>query len=251
MKLVKLAGIRPDKSLPIRGLSAARLTELQTALTRLGYPVGEIDGLYGPRTRSAWGEAAADLNLADPDRIEAPDVAKLQKALNSSTSQRALNFSTKDGTIRAIKSECAKQGIGLKTQIAYVLATVDHETAHTFQPVSEAYWVEDAEAWRRRHLGYYPYYGRGYVQLTWKRNYELYGKLLGVDLVRKPDLALDPQSALFVLVHGFRTGSFTGRKLSDYVNVQATDFRNARRCINGTDRQDEIAALAEQYLARL
>jgi predicted chitinase len=252
VKLVKLASIRPGRSIPIKNLSAARLTELQIALTKLGYPVGDIHGLYGPRTRSAWGEAVADLKLGSPDTVEAPDIAKLQKALDRSTSQATLNFSTKAGTIRAIKSECSKQGIGLKTQIAYVLATTDHETAHTFQPVSEAFWVRpDPEAWRRKHLRYYPYYGRGYVQLTWENNYRLYGSLLGLDLVRKPDLALDPRTALFVLVHGFRTGRFTGRKLSDYVDAHHTDFLNARRCINGTDKQAEIAALAKSYLARL
>jgi predicted chitinase len=252
MQLVKLASIRPDRSIPIKNLSAARLTELQTALTKLGYPVGAIDGLYGPRTRSAWGEAVADLKLGSPDTVEAPDIVKLQKALDKSTSQATLNFSTKDGTIRAIKSECTKQGIGLKTQIAYVLATTDHETAHTFQPVREAYWVQpDAEAWRRKHLSYYPYYGRGYVQLTWEKNYATYGSLLGLDFVRKPDLALDPRASLFVLVHGFRTGAFTGRKLTDYVDAHHTDFLNARRCINGTDKQAEIAKLAQNYLAGL
>jgi len=252
MKLVKLASIRPDRSIPIKNLSAPRLNELQIALTKLGYPVGDIDGLYGPRTRSAWGEAVADLKLGSPDTVEAADIAKLQKALDRSTSQATFNFSTKEGTIRAIKSECSKQGIGLKTQIAYVLATADHETAHTFQPVSEAFWVRlDPEAWRRRNLRYYPYYGRGYVQLTWEKNYALYGSLLGLDLVHKPDLALDPRTALFVLVHGFRTGQFTGRKLSDYVDAHHTDFLNARRCINGTDKQAEIAALAQSYLTRL
>ena len=85
MKLVKLASIRPDRSIPIKNLSAPRLTELQIALTKLGYPVGDIDGLYGPRTRSAWGEAVADLKLGSPDTVEAPDIAKLQKALDRST----------------------------------------------------------------------------------------------------------------------------------------------------------------------
>jgi len=54
--------------------------------------------------------------------------------------------------------------------------------------------------------------------------------------------------ALFVLVHGFKTGTFTGRKITDYINNFETDFINARRCINGTDRAHEIADLAENYL---
>lgn len=252
MKLVKLTSIPPGRSVLIKDLSATRLVELQTALTLLGYPIGDIDGLYGPKTRSAWGEAVADFNLGSSESVEAPDVTKLQKALDKIRPVGALDFSTKEGTIKAIKKECSRQGIGLKTQIAYVLATVDHETAHTFEPVSEAFWVKpDPDAWRKKNLRYYPYYGRGYVQLTWEKNYAKYGALLGLDFVRKPDLALDPKSALFVLVHGFKTGHFTGRKLSDYVSEQSTDFLNARRCINGTDKGEEIAALAKNYLTQL
>lgn len=253
MKLVKLTTIKPGKVLGINTLAQPRMAELQTALTKLGYPVGDIDGMWGPRTRSAWGEAVADLKLTNPGTIQPSDVVKLQKALDKAASKPTLNFSTKQGTINAIKSECTKQGIGLKPQIAYVLATVDHETAHTFQPVREAYYLGEpdaAEAYRRK-LRYYPYYGRGYVQLTWQNNYATYGKLLGLNLVAKPDLALDPRTALFVLVHGFRTGAFTGRKLSDYVNNQGTDFINARRCINGTDAAQAIAASAQSFLTQL
>jgi hypothetical protein len=78
-----------------------------------------------------------------------------------------------------------------------------------------------------------------------------YGRLLNKDLVGHPELALDPEIALFVLVHGFKVGTFTGRQLSDYVNAGKTDFRNARRCINGLDKADEIAELARKHLAGL
>ena len=67
-------------------------------------------------------------------------------------------------------------------------------------------------------------------------------------LVKQPDLALDPQTSLFVLVHGFKTGSFTGRDLARYINAHETDFINARRCINGLDQADHIAGLAKKYL---
>lgn len=157
------------------------------------------------------------------------------------------DFSSREGVIAAIKAECQKQGLSLPAQIAYVLATTEWETAHTFQPVREAFWKD--EDWRRRHLSrYYPYYGRGYVQLTWEANYRKYAKILGIDLVGEPDLALEPRTALYILVHGFKTGAFTGKKLSDYINEGKTDFYNARRCINRLDRADEIAALAEKFL---
>ena len=162
------------------------------------------------------------------------------------------DFSNRESTIAAIKSECILKGLDLKPQIAYVLATVDHETKHTFKPVREAYWLSNPDAHlKKHHPEYYPYYGRGFVQLTWKLNYEKYGQLTGMDLVKSPDSALDPGVSLFILVHGFKTGGFTGRKLEDYINATRTDFFNARRCINYLNRADDIAALAEIYLSKL
>ena len=151
-----------------------------------------------------------------------------------------------------IKKECISQGVGLKNQIAYILATADHETNHTFKPVTEAYWLKDPDAYlKKHHADYYPYYGRGYVQLTWKHNYEKYSKLLNQDLVEHPELALKPEIALFILVHGFKNGVFTGRKISDYVNEKNTDFVKARRCINGSDKAQQIAKLAKNYLVKM
>jgi predicted chitinase len=184
--------------------------------------------------------------------VHEPVVATPQKDPKRATASATHDFSTVEGTKAAIKNECASQGIGLKAQIAYVLATVEHETAKKFQPVTEAFWLNDPDAYlKKHHADYYPYYGRGYVQLTWESNYKKYSKLVGKDLVANPKLALDPEIALFVLVHGFKTGAFTGHKLADHVNADKTDFLNARRCINGTDKNHEIAAIAEKYLAQL
>ena len=155
-------------------------------------------------------------------------------------------------TIKAIREECARQGVTMPEQIAYVLATVQHETGDVFQPIREAYYLgSKAETYRKNKLRYYPYYGRGYVQLTWKENYEKYGKLLGLELVTSPDLALRPDVSLFVLVHGMKTGTFTGAKLSTYFNASRVDFRNARAIINGTDKADIIAGHARKWLSTL
>lgn len=156
-------------------------------------------------------------------------------------------MSSRAETVVDIIDECDQQGLLLDTQKAYVLATVEHETGNTFQPVREGFFLRNPLQYLKR-LRYYPYYGRGYVQLTWKDNYRRYSDLLGVDLVGRPDLACDPAIARFVLVHGFRTGAFTGKRLTDYVTAGKTDFINARRCINGTDKAARIAALAQKWL---
>ena len=182
-ELVYIAG--PDSS-------EEQLAELQTALGLLGYPVGEIDGLIGPKTRNAWAEFKTDVFEGNPALIGAESIATLRRLVDGIGNTAADDFSARDGTIEAIKRECRAQDVALATQIAYVLATVQWETAQTFRPVREAFWL--SEDWRRRNLRYYPYYGRGFVQITWKNNYEKYSKLLGVDLVNNPDLAMEPGS---------------------------------------------------------
>uniref|UniRef100_A0AC34G9W9 Uncharacterized protein n=1 Tax=Panagrolaimus sp. ES5 TaxID=591445 RepID=A0AC34G9W9_9BILA len=42
-------------------------------------------------------------------------------------------------------------------------------------------------------------------------------------------------------------GWFTGKKLSDYITLQKSDFRNARRIVNLMDKADLIAGYARDY----
>jgi predicted chitinase len=130
---------------------------------------------------------------------------------------------------------------------AYVMATVFHETNMTFLPVVEAYWL--SETWRKNNLRYYPWHGRGYVQLTWKSNYEKMSKETGWDLVADPSAALEPRVAYDILVVGMVKGLFTGHKLDDYWNPAGDfyDYEEARRIVNGTDKQFKIARYATDF----
>lgn len=141
--------------------------------------------------------------------------------------------------------KAAKEKGLLRNQLAYLLATAYWETAHTMKPVKEAYWL--SETWRQKNLRYYPWYGRGYVQLTWEANYKKASTELGVDLIGNKDLAMDPVIAAKIAVLGMVEGWFTGKKLSDYITLQKSDFVSARRIINGTDKADKIADIAKQY----
>lgn len=100
-----------------------------------------------------------------------------------------------------IHKELVKLGIDNPSVQAAAIATIAIETASTFEPVKEAYWM--SEAWRRDMLRYYPYYGRGFIQLTWDYNYKTYGELLGVNLFDEPDRALVPAVAAAVLAEYF------------------------------------------------
>jgi hypothetical protein len=229
-----------------KGYQCPEVRILQQKLIDLGFNPGKIDGNFGPTTEMAVIAFQVKRGLS-ADGIVGPSTAKVLGLDIAAPPASCLDydFSTKAGTMRAIKAECERQGIGLPTQVAYVWATVEWETGGAFKPVKEA--PRASEEWRSQHLRYYPYYGRGFVQITWEANYAHYGKKLNLDLVGAPDLALDPEIAVFILVDGFKTGAFTGKKIADYINEDKTDFYNARRCINGIDRAGEIAEIAKQY----
>lgn len=135
--------------------------------------------------------------------------------------------------------------------VAYILATIKWETLSTFKPKREAFW--QSEDWRREHLSrYYPYYGRGYVQVTWKDIYQQLNLVLGLagtdsDLIKYPDKALEPQIAYRMLEYGMLTGTFTGKKLSEYITDDKTDYVNARRTINRLDHATQIADIAKKF----
>lgn len=148
------------------------------------------------------------------------------------------------GDSQLILDECRKNKV-LRNQAAYILATAFWETARTMKPVKEAFWL--SEDWRRRNLRYYPWYGRGYVQLTWEDNYKRAGEKLGLDLTTDPEAVMIPETAAKILVVGCMEGWFTGRKLPDYVHYSHSDYYNARRVVNGLDKASTIAALAEGY----
>jgi len=135
--------------------------------------------------------------------------------------------------IKLIVAECIRQGVTDPKQIAYVLATTQHESG--FAPVSEIGGANQS---------YAPYYGRGFVQLTNRENYAKYSKILGKDLVGNPDLVKEPRIAAFILVEGMKNGTFTGVKLSDFIGGAKADYTSARTIVNGTDRASLIAGYA-------
>ena len=130
---------------------------------------------------------------------------------------------------------------------AYMLATVKHETADTYQPVKEGYWIKNAEQWRKNNLRYYPWYGRGYVQLTWEYNYRKASQLLHMDLTTDPDAVMEPTTSYMILLRGMQEGWFTGKKLNDYINKTEKNYVAARRIINGVDRAVTIASYAKKF----
>lgn len=146
----------------------------------------------------------------------------------------------------------ATQGLDVRHR-AYLLATAWHETAFTMQPIIERgsrRYFDKYEPGTRigRDLGNtrsgdgFLYRGRGYVQITGRRNYLRASQELENDFVSYPDRALNPALAAKILVVGCTEGWFTGKKLSDY-----PDYVNMRRVVNGTDKAEQIARYAYEF----
>jgi putative chitinase len=141
-------------------------------------------------------------------------------------------------------------------QFAYGLATFKWETAHTFKPVFErgpkSYFDKYEPGTKLgKDLGNtlpgdgYLFRGRGYIQLTGRANYAHAGQQLKIDLVSKPDAALDASTAYKIASAGMRDGWFTGKKLDQCIPAGGTpDYVNARRIINGLDNAQKIADIA-------
>jgi putative chitinase len=170
--------------------------------------------------------------------------------------------------MEAIALACNRHAITDVTQVAYVLATAYHEAGKGMYPVREGFSATNADAvkyvtalYNRRQISInyalpdgltgQCYYGRGIVQLTWKGNYEAFGRLLKIDLLNNPDLALKPQISAEIAALGMKTGAFTGKKLSDYFNDNLHDPVNARRIINGTDRASTVATYFNKFYSAL
>lgn len=126
--------------------------------------------------------------------------------------------------------------------LAYMLATTYHETARTMQPIAEI---------GGESKSYAPYYGRGFVQVTWLANYEKLKKATGVDVVTYPDRAMEVSVAVMALFDGMEQGWYTGKKLSDYIHDASCDYVNARQIVNGLDRAQDIAGYAKSFQAAL
>lgn len=151
--------------------------------------------------------------------------------------------STQKSGMVLILDEWDKRGLTDFRWLAYMLATVYWECDRTMQPIREIGGT---------HARYAPYYGRGFVQLTWQANYAKASRFVGVDLVADPDRALDPPIAVQVLFDGMLDGWFTatGKKLADYDTTALAfgyDYTGARHIINGTDRAVVIAGLAFKF----
>lgn len=158
--------------------------------------------------------------------------------------------------VRLIVSECERQMVTDLRQIAYVLGTVYHECR--FKSIKEIRAERGTDVYKMQQR-YWPsgFYGRGFSQLTWRKNYQKFSPVVGFDLVKNPDLVLKPEIGSKILVFGMKHGTFVANGLESMINLDRyfnaikTDWFNARRIVNGIFRAEMVAEAAKKILPLL
>jgi predicted chitinase len=260
-----------DAAIPIGQWEPELVAAVQRLLGELHLvnPHDDVDGLMGPRTREAWRFFDDATTQSDADRIDRTGARRLVQAaddpgaligqakvsLQPDFEFRRTRREANRATSVAALIETGRARQLTTAQIAYVLATAEHES-DSFSTLEEYASGDGYEG--RNDLGNSQpgdgrrFKGRGYVQLTGRRNYASYAAITGFDLERFPIILMNwPALSVFVIVDGMLRGIYTGRRLDQFVNSGGHDFVNARRVINGLDRADKIAAQATEWMKEL
>jgi hypothetical protein len=231
-----------------------------------------IDGLLSSATGPTFKRSQSNARASQAGDLFGAGDNALSSTLNLDKLETLFKLQITDGTQdqAAPNFRTLVQRMMADTEItdlrwaAYMLATAKVEAMHNFWPIKETggdaylkrkYDIEGENPIRAKRMGNttagdgVKYAGRGFVQLTWKDLYAKMSKLLslGDALVTDPDKALVYENAYNIMSIGMRNGSFTGVGLLRFINEDKCDYFNARKIINGTDRADDVAALAEGF----
>ena len=167
-----------------------------------------------------------------------------------------------------------RQQDGEKRRLAFILATARRESQNTFAPLREAPGCGNDEECRERAIGAllarrgqkagkppkpnyavadangHRYYGRGFIQLTFKKNYAAAGEKLGLDLVSDPDRVMEPAIVADILVRAILEGWYGSRRpLLFYIGGSTEDWINARNNVNpGSPNKPVTAAYAKDLV---
>lgn len=161
--------------------------DLQAALSADGYRPGPLDGILGARTVEAVRQWKASNQDKDEDAILAihTDTVRINEGQLDEICGKQTFPVNKAALVNSLNDVLDTLRCATKEHAAQVLAQLAHESDR-FQTMTE-YKGEKGK--------YAPYFGRGFIQLTWKANYEACRNYWQhydphfPDLVRFPDQA--------------------------------------------------------------
>lgn len=152
-----------------------------------------------------------------------------------------------DGRIAAILGQCAHESGGYLQRfenLNYSAAALNRVFGRHFptMAIAENYARQPERIANRAYadrMGNGPeasgdgwrYRGRGYLQLTGKSNYRVFGDAIGVDLVAEPERAAEPGIAWLIAVRYMASRSRSGRNLLEWADQD--DDRMVTLGING------------------
>lgn len=148
-----------------------------------------------------------------------------------------------------ISAALQEQGILTPLTLLGALATCRVEVGRNLKPVLEKA-SGDAYEGRVKNLGNTQvgdgrkYKGRGYIQLTGRYNYSDFANKLSIDLVEKPELALEPKTAARIFALFFKQ-----KKVN--LACEKKDWVKVRKLVNGgTNGLADFQDVVGKYLAR-
>jgi len=249
------------------GSSGPDVVLLQTRLKDRGFPPGAIDGEFGPGTQAAvLAFQSSEGLLADgvvgPRTASAlgldgsgPDAPSAMPPFTVSVVSKMFPATPLDPikqNLPQVLDALRARNLTSVPVVAAALATIRAET-EGFVPIAELISRFNTSPGghpfdlydQRKDLGNRgppdgsAFKGRGYVQLTGRANYALYGPLAGVPgLVEAPERASDPEIAARLLA------AFIGSKeIAIKQALLLDDLVTARRLVNGgTNGLDRFSA---------
>lgn len=257
--------------IPSMAKHKSRIKALQQALLEHGFSPGRIDGIFG------LGTQAAVLAFQRSEGLLADGIA----GVRTLAALRGATAPPLPSVLRQISTAVVSQMfphtplVNIKRNLPCVLTTLDEAQlrdrpmvlaalatiraeTESFEPVAEGrsrYNTSPGPAGhpfdlydRRKDLGNEGppdgarFRGRGYVQLTGRANYAVYGKSIGLGgrLVEDPELASEPDIAARLLAAFLKD-----RELRLKQALLERDYAGARRLVNGG--RHGLARFAEAY----
>ena len=236
------------------GSQGPDVNRLQQALKDKGFYTGQIDGDFGPGTEAAVRAFQGSKNLTADGVAGVMTKAALgifvppgPDATGSVTVDKVMTMmpdtSRANVTIHLPNVLAALKAVGLadRSMMLMALPTIYAETGQ-FKPLVEFVGPSNTTEGGRDYDKYddrtdlgnqgapdgETFKGRGFVQVTGRNNYALYGPIVGEDLIADPDRALDSVVASKILAAYLKD-----RETAIRVATAERNLDDLRRLVNG------------------